>query len=260
MAFCSSCGAQLEGDSHFCVKCGADQTAKAAAAPAAVAPPPPAQPFVPPPLAQPFAPPPPAQPFGIPPVPPVMPGQIPIVMGAPPQAPAKGKGWLWGVVAVAILYGLYYIGTHNQQNQNPGQAPTPQAQPGQPTPQTQPGAPTPQAQPGYQPQQPGGGGQGGGSQALVQAQQFSGRWDGVNGYVQISQAQWKNGANVVMQSATLECVQYAQSGQTITQNRTTLNGPAQPGQTITFPTFQAGQMAQGLAKVQCGIVGVTPAN
>jgi hypothetical protein len=189
-----------------------------------------------------------------------MPGQIPIVMGAPPQAPAKGKGWLWGVVAVAILYGLYYIGTHNQQNQNPGQAPTPQAQPGQPTPQTQPGAPTPQAQPGYQPQQPGGGGQGGGSQALVQAQQFSGRWDGVNGYVQISQAQWKNGANVVMQSATLECVQYAQSGQTITQNRTTLNGPAQPGQTITFPTFQAGQMAQGLAKVQCGIVGVTPAN
>jgi hypothetical protein len=172
-------------------------------------------------------------------------------MGVPPQAPAKGKGWLWGVLAVAILCGLYYIGTHDQQNQNPGPAPTPQAQPG---------APTPQAQPGYQPQQPGGGGQGGGSQALVQAQQFSGRWDGVNGYVQISQAQWKNGANLAMQSATLECVQYAQSGQTITQTRTTLNGPAQPGQIITFPTFQAGQMAQGLAKVQCGIVGVTPAN
>jgi hypothetical protein len=55
-------------------------------------------------------------------------------------------------------------------------------------------------------------------------------------------------------------VQYAASGQTITQNTNTLNGPAQPGQTISFPTFQMGQMAQGLAKVNCGIVGVTPAN
>lgn len=63
-----------------------------------------------------------------------------------------------------------------------------------------------------------------------------------------------------MQSATLECVQYAANGQTITQQQITLNGPVQPGQTFTFPTFQMGQMAQGLAKVNCGIVGVTPAN
>ena len=34
MAFCNSCGAVLEGDSRFCAKCGADQTAKASGAPA----------------------------------------------------------------------------------------------------------------------------------------------------------------------------------------------------------------------------------
>jgi hypothetical protein len=181
------------------------------------------------------------------------------VMTMPPAAPAKGNRWLWIViVAGAVLYGLYYIGTHDQK-QNPSPAPTPQTQPGTPTPQGQPG---PQAQPGTPaPQaQPGAPAPGGANQALVAQQQFAGRWDGVSGYIQISQAQWKNGSNVTIQTATLECVQYAASGQTITQNQTTLNGPSQPGQTITIPTFQMGAMAQGLAKVQCGIVGVTPAN
>jgi hypothetical protein len=173
-------------------------------------------------------------------------------MGAPPVAPAKGRGWLWGVLVVgATLCGLYYIGTHDKQNQ--GQTPAPQAQ-----------APGPQAQPGAQPQQPGiqqpaGQGQGGGNPVLVQSQHFQGRWDGVNGYVRLSQAQWQNGSNMTIQSATLECVQFAQTGQTITQMRTTLNGPAQAGQTVSFGPFQMGQMAQGLAKVQCGIVGVNPA-
>jgi hypothetical protein len=181
-------------------------------------------------------------------------------MGVPPQAPAKGNGWLWGGIAVVVLVGLYYIGTHNQQNQQtPSQTPTPQIQPAAPGPQAQ-----PQTQPAEQPQQPSEEpqqpeGQGGGNQALVQAQQFAGRWDPVNGYVQVSNAQWRNGSNVAMQSATLECVQYAQSGQPITQTRDTLNGPALPGQTITFPTFTMGEMQEGLAKVQCGIVGVAPA-
>jgi len=243
MAFCGSCGAQLEGDSRFCVNCGADQTAHAGGAPAAVAAVPAANaPHPVPPVAG-------MAPQFVPP-----PGPIPMMM---PPTPAKSHGWIWGLVIVgAILWGLWYIGTHNQQN--PGQTPAPQAQPGTPGPQAQqPGQPQqPQQQSGYQ--QPGG--QGGGNPALVQAQQFAGRWDGVNGYVQVSQAQWRNGSNVIMQSATLGCAQYAASGQVITQMQTTLNGPAQPGQTISFGPFQMGQMAQGLANVKCGIVGVNPAN
>jgi hypothetical protein len=208
------------------------------------------------------------------------------VMTMPPAAPAKGNTWLWVViVGAAVLYGLYYIGTHDKQNPattptpqtqpgtpgpqgQPG-TPTPQGQPGMPGPQGQPGTPTPQAQPGQQPgfpqqqpanpgQQPAG--QGGANQALVKAQQFVGRYDGVNGYIQISQAQWRNGANVAIQTATLECIQYTAAGQPITQMQTTLRGPAQPGQTLSFSPFQIGAEAQGVAKVNCGIVAVTPAN
>jgi hypothetical protein len=257
MAFCSSCGAQLEGDSRFCAKCGADQTANAGGAPAVPAAAP--QAAIPPQPAQPFAGTPPQYP------PPHMP--IP-VMTMPPAAPAKGNTWLWvAIVVAAVLCGLYYIGTHDKQN--PGPTPTPQGQPGTPGPQGQPGTPTPQAQPGQQPgfpqqqpanpgQQPAG--QGGANQALVAAQEFAGRYDGVNGYIQISQAQWRNGANVAIQTATLECIQYNAAGQSITQTQTTLRGPAQPGQTLSFSPFQIGAEAQGVAKVNCGIVAVTPAN
>ncbi len=289
MAFCSNCGAQLEGDSRFCVKCGSEIVQEAAApmattpaaAVAAVSAPAAFKPVL-------FAPPPSAQPFVPPPIPPGAPGQIPIVMGLPPQSAAKGKGWLWGLIIVcAVLYGLYYIGTHDQQNQqNPGQAPAPQVQPGAPTPQAQPGVPTPQAQPGYpQQQQPGypqagpgyqqqpgypqqqpgypgaqPGAQGGNSQALVQAQQFAGQYQGANGVITINQGQWRNGSNETIQSATLECIQYGQTGQPLTQMQSNLNGPAQPGQTISFPSFQVGAMVQGVTKVNCGIVAVAPAN
>jgi hypothetical protein len=90
-------------------------------------------------------------------------------------------------------------------------------------------------------------------------QMFGGRWDGVNGIVQISQARWTNNANVVVQSATLECVQFAANGAVLTQQETTLNGPVQPQATSSYGAFQMGSMAPNLAKVNCGIVGVTPA-
>jgi hypothetical protein len=197
-----------------------------------------------------------------------------MVMGVPPAAPSKSGKWIWiTIVVCAALYGFWYIGTHDKQSQTPtpqGQpgAPGPQGQPAAPGPQgqpatpAQPGGPGPQAQPGAPaPQaQPGAPGQGGANQALVAQQHFAGRWDPVNGYVQISQAQWQNGSNVAMQSATLQCIQYDPNGQTITQQQITLRGPVQPGQTYTFPTFQMGQLAQGLAKVQCGIISVTPVN
>jgi hypothetical protein len=96
-------------------------------------------------------------------------------------------------------------------------------------------------------------------QALAQAQQFIGNWDNVNGFVQISQGQWRNGSNVAIQSVTLECTQFAQNGQTISSFDTKLNGPAQPGQTVIFSPFQVGQMAQGVSKLQCNVVDVNPA-
>ena len=230
MAFCGSCGAQLEGDGRFCVQCGADQTAKAGGAPAvqAAAPQAPApQAAIPPQPVQPFA--------GMPPQYP--PPHVPIpVMAMPPAAPAKGNTWLWGVIIVGgILYGLYYIGTHNQQN--PGQTPTPQAQPGQ---------------------QPGG--QGNPNQAVIQAQRFTGSYNAVNGTVQVTQGQWLNGSNVPLAAARLGCEQLDANGQGLTQDQVTLTGPAQPGQTVTLPTFSIGAEAQGAAKVNCQITAVETVN
>ena len=254
MAFCSSCGAQLDGDSRFCAKCGADQTANAggapavpAAAPQAAIPPPPAPPIAG--MPPQYPPPPPAQPFaGMPPQypPPHMP--IP-VMTMPPAAPAKGNTWLWvAIVAAAVLYGLYYIGTHDKQN--PGTTPTPQTQPGTPGPQGQPGPQTQPATPG----------QGGNNQALVAQQSLTCRWLAQNGNVEITQAVWKNGSTVTIQTAQMETQQVSAAGQIVAQNQITLNGPSQPGQTITFPAFQMGALVQGVTQVNCGIIGVTPAN
>ncbi len=207
------------------------------------------------------------------------PGQIPYVMPMAPPTQVKGRGWLWGViVVVAILIGLYYIGKTHQQTQTPGQNPTqqPGTAPGQQPVQGQQGqnpAQQPGTAPGQQPgqgQQPGvgqqpytpSGGQGqgqGGNQALVQQQKFAGRWDAVNGMVQISNGSWRNNSNAALQSATLECAQFAANGTMISHSNITLTGPVQPGGTDSFRAFTMGAIQQGMAKVDCGIVGVTPA-
>ena len=266
MGFCANCGAQLEGDSRFCVQCGADQKAKAGGAPVAAAPdaagppaaaspaavppaafPPAAVPpaAIPPHPVQPFAgippqypPPPPAQPFaGVPPQFPAPPGQIPVIMGAPPVAPPANKNTLlYVIIAAAVLYGFYYIGTHDQ-NQNPGTTPAPQTQPGQ---------------------QPGG--QGNPNQAIIQAQKFDGNYNAVNGQIQVTQGTWLNGSNVPLAAARLGCEQMTSTGQGLTQDQVTLTGPAQPGQTITLQTFSIGAEAQGAAKVKCVITDVETVN
>jgi hypothetical protein len=194
----------------------------------------------------------------------------------PPQAPARKSGMMWlGIIIVAA--GAYYYYSHymHPQGQTPGNPPQSQPAPqNQPGPQGQPGAPGqqpsapgqqpasyPGQQPGFYPgQQPGGQGQpGGNNQALVQQQQFA--WKGApeSGYVEITQAAWRNGSNVTIQSATLECVQLNANNQALTQMQTTLNGPVGPGQTMTFPQFQMGQLAQGVSQVKCAIVAVVPA-
>jgi len=265
MTFCGKCGAQLQGDERFCVACGADvsaQTASTAAVTSAPATAPaPGTPVPPRPVA-------PIQPTGFN-GPYAAPGQIPVVVGMPPPAQPK-RGWMWVAVIVVVLGGLYYIGKHNppaptQQQPAPGQQPAP-AQPGVPSQQpgvpSQPGVPEqpavyPEQQPGV-PGQPGGAGQSGDNAALVKMQMFGARWDPVNGNIQISQARWTNNANVIIQSATLECVQFAANGAVLTQRQTTLNGPVQPRGTFYFGPFQMGSIVQNLAKVNCGIVGVTP--
>ena len=260
MAFCNNCGTQLQGDERFCVKCGHDVKANGATASAVVAsvpvaaanaptePPqvvaPPPQSY-PPPAPQGFAAPPP-QGFVAPPLqgyaaPPVYPGQPPIIMGAPPTQ-SKRHGMVWVVVIIAVLYGLWYIGTHDKKPQ-----------------------PQPQTNPAQQPaQQPGGGTQpGGGNAALAQLQSFTGQVSNANGQVQISNGQWTNNATVAVQSVTLECIQYDGNGSQLAQTQNTLtapNGPLQPQATATFSPFTMGAVAQGTTKANCGVVGAIPAN
>jgi hypothetical protein len=174
-----------------------------------------------------------------------------------PPAQQRGKGWLWGLIIVgAILYGLYYIGTHNPQpTGQPGA--TPAQQPGT-TPATAP-SPSSAPQPGS-PVQPGGPGPGGPNASLVQLQRFTGQYRGYNGSVQIYDGRWTNGSNVAIESATLECAQYAANDAVLAQNVTTLNGPVQPGGSGTYNPFLMGAVVQATHFVNCGIIAVTPAN
>jgi hypothetical protein len=112
MAFCGNCGAQMDASERFCVKCGKDNSVKAATAPVAAVPPPapPAPPVAPAPAM--YA----APPAG-----------IPVAVGLPPQAPAKKSGSLSTIVVLALLAGGgYYYYTH-QKPATP--TPTPQSQP-----------------------------------------------------------------------------------------------------------------------------------
>ena len=274
MAFCSSCGAKLAGDERFCAACGADVSLKAATpaaasaatpapAPTAIPLPPPAMPAPPRPVA-------PMQPAAVPgpyaapgPIPGQFPGQfhgpIPVVVGMQ-QGPAKSGGKMWTVIViVALVAGGYYYNKHKPGAATPPAAPGQGGAPGQPGVQGQPGAPaqpgTP-AQPGFTPSQ----GQPGPNGPLVQQEVFVGRWDAVNGYVQISQGRWTNNANAMMQSATLKCVQYDANGAALSQMQTTLNGPVHPRAISYFGPFQMGSVARYLSKVNCSIVAVTPAN
>src|ERR1700722_2562092 len=243
--FCSKCGAQLEGNERFCVKCGHDVTAAGAvpavaAAPVA-APPPPPQNYA--------APPPPG--YGAP-------GPIP-VMGVPPPAPPKKNNMMWGVIAIAAAAGGWYY-YHNQQTQTPANnPPQPIAGP------TQPGGGPPGGGAPVQPAapvQPGGPGPGGPNAALVQAQQWSSTEAPANGQVQVQNGKWVNGSNVAIQTAVLECDQYNAAQAVIAQNQTNLtlsNPPLVPGNNATFSSFNAGTIATGVNSVNCGIVAVTPA-
>ncbi len=271
MAFCSSCGSQLASNERFCSKCGADQTAKAGGAPAAVATPAPAgAPAV---IAPPSPPPPYGAPAygapqpGMPPqMPFVAPGQVPMV----PQEPAKKSGMMWLAVLV-LLGGAFYYYKHNMQPAGTQPGTQPQTQPGpqgtpgpqgSPGPQGTPGPqgnPGPQGQPGQQSQNnqgPPACGQTSGNDPVTQAQRFTCSAAPQNGQVVVSQAAWTNGANVTVQTAELACLQYDSNGNAIDASmwKQQVNGPLAPGQTMNMQPFQIGAVQQNAYGAVCAIV------
>jgi hypothetical protein len=248
MTFCRNCGAQLEGNEKFCVKCGTPveangpataphgpvAAAQAPVAPVIAAAPPPAYPVAvmqPQPVAGSYA------SFGGPPV-----------TVALPQAQPMKHSWATTVIVLVVLAagGYYY-----QKHQAAPAAPQPGTAPTQPATAPPPG--TGPSQPGIAPSAPGGN-QG------TQQQAFAGHWQVVNGYILISNGIWKNNANVAMQSAVLECDQFNLGGTDLAQMQTTLNGPVQPGGTATFNPFQMGGAVMNMHSVNCTIMSVTPAN
>ena len=121
MAFCPKCGTQLAGNERFCVSCGNDVSGQAApaSAPVAAAPQVAYTPVSPPPVAAaPYAPPaaaPPATPY--PPYYPA-PGQIPM-MAMPQEVPKHHGGVWWVIIIAAVIFGLWWIGTHDNPNPTP---------------------------------------------------------------------------------------------------------------------------------------------
>jgi hypothetical protein len=187
------------------------------------------------------------------------PGQVPMSVAIPPEAPAKKSGMMWLAIIVVAAGGYYYY-THNMQPQAQQPGNPPQTQPGAAPGQQPPAGGNPGQQPpgGYPGQQPGGQ-----SSALAQMQSFTFQASEVNGEVQISNGQWTNHSTVSIQSATLECIQYGANGSALTQNQITLTGPSgpvAPQSTINFDPFSAGDVAQGATRANCGIVAVTSAN
>jgi hypothetical protein len=222
MAFCEQCGAQLAGDERFCEKCGHDLNASRAAEGAPIAPIAPVA--APPAMVPPVAPYPQFYPAA---------GQIPVV--AMPQAAPRRHGWIWWLIIIAaVLFGLWWIGTHDQQSQQPGTAPRPAV--------AQPAGP---------------------NAALVKQQVFTSQWRLLNADVQIYNQKWDNQSNVAIKLADLECDQYDQHSSLLAQKHIPLtedkDGELKPGYYETFNDLDIGPVAQGMTSVNCAIVDVTPA-
>jgi hypothetical protein len=155
---------------------------------------------------------------------------IPVVIQAPP--PAKRGGMTWVVIGVvALLVGGYAYKKYKPATNGDG---TPSGAPSQTGPQD--------------------------PATLVREQNFSGHWQAVYGFVDLTNTSWTNHAPVAMQSATLECDQYSANGTQLSQFQTRLNGPVQPGTTVTFNPFQMGSVSTYMTRVTCSIVAVVPAS
>jgi hypothetical protein len=138
------------------------------------------------------------------------------------------------IIVAAALFGFWYIGTHDQKSQ---QQPTPP--PGGAPPATGPNA------------------------AIVAQQVYTTNWNVINGDLHLSNQQWVNNSSTTIQSADLECDQYDQTGADVAQKHVQLTDQTgvavKPGTTEAFGDLDLGPAVPNLTKVNCGIVGVTPA-
>ena len=162
-----------------------------------------------------------------------------------PAEPKRSNMATWIGVAVLALGGYYYYTTH--QGAAPAATPPAATPPAGSAPA--PGTPPPAANPGAAPES-------GTNAALTKLQVFTAHWDAVNGFISISNAQWKNTSTVTIQSANLECDQFDAKGTDLDEMQTTLNGPVPAGDTFTFPTFQMGAVAANLDHVTCSIMHI----
>jgi hypothetical protein len=179
-------------------------------------------------------------------------GAPPVAVPLPQAAPMKHSWATTVIVLVVLAAGGYYY----QKYQAAPADPQPGNPPAQPAQAPAPGTPAPAApsQPGAAPPVAGGG------QAAAPQQAFAGHWQVDNGFVVISNGTWKNNSNTAMQSAVLECDQFNAGRTDLAQMKMTLNGPVQPGGTVTFNSFQMGGAVMNMQTVNCGIIAVTPAN
>jgi hypothetical protein len=178
-------------------------------------------------------------------------------MMPPPPAARKG-GMFWVIALIALAVGGWWYYNHHpaataSTPSQPGSGPS---QPGATG--TAPTGSTPgTAQPGA-PVQPGDPGPGESNANLVAQQGFGGDWRTYGGYIQVYNVRWQNRSTVPLQSAVLECDQYAVTSEVLSQIRTNLNGPVLPGGTATYNPFLMGAVQPYLKTVNCAIVSVTP--
>jgi hypothetical protein len=155
-------------------------------------------------------------------------------MAMPQEVPKHHGGAWWVIIIAAVLFGLWWIGTHDQPNTTP--------------------TPTPA---------PGGAPPAGPNASVIAQQAYTTQWNVVNGDVHLSNQKWVNQSNATIQSADLECDQYDQSGADLAQKHVQLTdqtgAAVKPGDTEQFSDLDIGAAVQGLTKVNCGIVGVTQA-
>ncbi len=273
MAFCKACGTQLEGTEKFCVKCGAPVAANGAATPVGVAAPvatgvagPPVVPVAAPQhvvAAGPgFAPSP-----GFAPTPGYAPpgfaapqGGVPVMMPPPPAAKKSGMFWIVALIALAVggwWYYKHHPATTASTPSQPGTGPSQSGPQGSAPSGTNPGS-APANAPSGTPVQPGDAGPSETNANLVAQQGFGGDWRTYGGYIQVYNVRWQNRSTVPLDSAVLECDQYAVTSEVLSQIRTKLNGPVLPGGTATYNPFLMGAEQQYVKTVNCAIVAVTP--
>jgi hypothetical protein len=245
MTTCGKCGAQLQGDERFCVKCGSDLSVQAAAGAGTVTAGSGVGAMQVPQSVQPVA----AQPVY------AAPGGVPIAVPLPMPAPQKKRGFTWVVVVLVVLVAAYYYHAKHQPvaGTQPGSDPSapganPPAQPGA-QPSAQPNSP-----PGSNPAQPVA------TPAEVSQQSLTGRWVASYGFVEVVTARWTNNSPVTMRAATLECVQYAANGAALSETTDNLNGPVAPGGSANFGPFQMGRIVAYASRVNCGIIQAYPAS